>query len=480
MMLYDLFISHASEDKEDFVRPLATRLSEAHVEVWYDENSLRLGDSLREAIDQGLARSRFGIVVLSPNFFKKNWAQRELNGLVAREMIGNERVILPIWHGVTKEDVCVYSPPLADVVAVSSERGIDAVVREILRVIRPQGSPLIAARDLLIEYGLRPPVVTDEWWLDVVQATNREAAWGYFPEVEAWGPWTYPLPDDTSTPLARGERLAWTAMQMQWESEASRLKISQMTEPEVVLDFLRSQPGMMEIAAEYPSMTASYAPQLVIDNFGEELEDSFEWLLHRSVEENKHYRETKSRYGSALTVNGLSPACEAYIALRHPTFGDYQPASVAEHYVSGFRGSPTSREYPVFEYLAWFLSDVSTWLPNRVRTFLIEGMRTWPSWVWGRVLEPSERAMGMEEYKKKGALQRCVYEAIRTGEIVLPEAARIDLETRIGIAQRILGLPEKPEMLLERFLAGKFIEGYVETIRGYQRRRRGKPRKKTG
>lgn len=303
MMLYDLFISHASEDKDGFVRPLAARLAEAHVEVWYDETSLKLGDSLREAIDQGLARSRFGIVVLSPSFFKKNWPQRELNGLVAREMIGGERIVLPIWHGVTKDDICAYSPPLADVVAVSSDRGIDAVVREILRVVRPQGSPLIVARDRLIDHGLRPPVVTDEWWLDVVEASNRSAARGYFPEIDAWGAWTYPLPEDSSTPVARGERLAWTAMQMQWEDEASRQGITQVTEPREVLDFLRSQPGLLETSAKYPSITAGYAPQLTIKGYGAELENSFDWLLNRSVEEYRHRRETNSRFGSGLTIN---------------------------------------------------------------------------------------------------------------------------------------------------------------------------------
>ena len=78
-MLYDAFICHASEDKNDFVRPLAERLRQEHVEVWYDEFSLNVGDSLRRSIDRGLAQSRFGIVVLSPSFFRKHWSQWELD-----------------------------------------------------------------------------------------------------------------------------------------------------------------------------------------------------------------------------------------------------------------------------------------------------------------------------------------------------------------------------------------------------------------
>ena len=77
-MLYDAFISHASEDKDSLVRPLAEALRDHHVEVWYDELSLQVGDSLRRSIDRGLAKSRFGVVVLSPAFFAKEWPQWEL------------------------------------------------------------------------------------------------------------------------------------------------------------------------------------------------------------------------------------------------------------------------------------------------------------------------------------------------------------------------------------------------------------------
>lgn len=109
---YDAFISHASEDKAELVRPLAEALKERGLEIWYDEFELKVGDSLRRSIDKGLANSRFGIVVLSPDFFAKNWPQYELDGLVEKEMQGGE-VILPIWHHVSKNDVLEYSPSLA-------------------------------------------------------------------------------------------------------------------------------------------------------------------------------------------------------------------------------------------------------------------------------------------------------------------------------------------------------------------------------
>jgi hypothetical protein len=118
---YDAFICHASEDKEKLVRPLAKSLSTLGCRVWYDEFELRVGDSLRRSIDRGLVNSRFGIVVLSKAFFKKNWTQYELDGLTAREVDG-VKVILPIWYGISRKHVMRYSPSLADKVALDASK----------------------------------------------------------------------------------------------------------------------------------------------------------------------------------------------------------------------------------------------------------------------------------------------------------------------------------------------------------------------
>lgn len=124
-MLYDVFISHASEDKDSFVRPLAELLRKENIEVWYDEFSLQLGDSIRQSIDKGLRQSRFGIIVLSPAFFSKQWPQYELDGLVEAEISGNNKVILPIWHGIKHQEIFNFSPSLANRRAVSSSQGLD-------------------------------------------------------------------------------------------------------------------------------------------------------------------------------------------------------------------------------------------------------------------------------------------------------------------------------------------------------------------
>ncbi|MDC4339584.1 TIR domain-containing protein [Acinetobacter baumannii] len=132
---YDLFISHASEDKEDFVRPLAETLQELGIKVWYDEFSLKVGDSLRRKIDSGLKNSRYGTVVLSEAFIKKEWTQYELDGLVAREMNGH-KMILPIWHKISKTEVINYSPNLADKVALNTSiNTIEEIAHQLADVI---------------------------------------------------------------------------------------------------------------------------------------------------------------------------------------------------------------------------------------------------------------------------------------------------------------------------------------------------------
>lgn len=132
---YDVFVSHASEDKEEFVKPLVEALELSGYKVWYDEFTLKVGDSLRRSIDNGLSNSRYGIVVFSKAFFDKKWTQYELDGLVNREMNGH-KVILPIWHLVTKNQVQNYSPSLADKKAINSSLStIEEIVEQLSEVL---------------------------------------------------------------------------------------------------------------------------------------------------------------------------------------------------------------------------------------------------------------------------------------------------------------------------------------------------------
>lgn len=133
---YDVFISHASEDKDAVVRPLANALVQHGLRVWYDEFELKIGDSLRRKIDKGLANSRFGIVVLSRDFINKGWTNYELDGIISKAVSG-EQVMLPIWHEITKQEIIAYSPSLADKVARNtSSYTIDEIANEIAELIR--------------------------------------------------------------------------------------------------------------------------------------------------------------------------------------------------------------------------------------------------------------------------------------------------------------------------------------------------------
>jgi hypothetical protein len=132
---FDVFISHASEDKVAVARPLASALQNGGLKVWYDEFELKIGDSLRRKIDTGLANSRFGVVVLSKSFFAKGWPNYELDGLVTRTVSG-EQVLLPIWHDITKQELIDYSPSLADKVARSTAtHTVEEIATEIIEVI---------------------------------------------------------------------------------------------------------------------------------------------------------------------------------------------------------------------------------------------------------------------------------------------------------------------------------------------------------
>jgi TIR domain len=99
---------------------------------------LEPGTSLSSSIDHGLAVARFGVVILSPSFFQKNWPKYELAGLKARQLNG-QQVILPIWHNVSVSEVLQFSPPLADMLAYdSSKHSIEEIAEGILQTVRPE------------------------------------------------------------------------------------------------------------------------------------------------------------------------------------------------------------------------------------------------------------------------------------------------------------------------------------------------------
>jgi hypothetical protein len=473
-VLYDAFVCHASEDKDAFVRPLAELLREQHIEVWYDEFSLRVGDSLRRSIDLGLSQSRFGVVVLSPHFFNKQWSQWELDGLVARHNSGSSDVILPIWHQVSRDDVLAYSPSLADKIAVDSCLGLDEVVRRLAAVIRPDGSTLVIAREHLLDHGYSPPVISDDWWLDVAAAAESNDMESDFQEPMGWGRWGFPLPEHSKVPAERGWRMARAAMQMGWQQEADSRPITQITPPELVHEFIASQPGLDITCAENLAYLVSYAPQLVIRGFGAVYEEDIESAYQRSRAACMLQREGNSKYGTALTTDGRSPTCDDEFALRDPDFGKYGAAHVACGFVEGnyVASGPPVIYYSHIDYAAWLISDESKWLPAQIRDMLTRGIAEWGVWPWDRQEQRAIEGFGFEDQSFTGEFANALHESNTRSALCVSSDACHDLEHRLTFSALILRLPEDGIELSARILESNFLDLYYAGIAKREKRRR--------
>jgi hypothetical protein len=158
-MNWDVFICHASEDKDSVVRPLARELAARDIKVWYDEFTLKLGDSLRQSIDHGLSKSRFGVVILSPAFFQKTWPKQELDALIGKQVGMGKKVVLPVWHNLGRGEVALQTPLLASLIAVSTDRGLNHVAEEIAAVVKEGEAddelfegPIVTTKDVLVRY----------------------------------------------------------------------------------------------------------------------------------------------------------------------------------------------------------------------------------------------------------------------------------------------------------------------------------------
>jgi hypothetical protein len=132
--IYDVFISYASEDRRSIAQPIARELIRRGLRVWYDDNALLVGDDLLKVIGRGLEGARYGVVILSQDFFLKNWPRYELNALLAKETI--RKSILPILHRISAKEMARHAPALANKRAVSTTEGLDRICDEIVKVVR--------------------------------------------------------------------------------------------------------------------------------------------------------------------------------------------------------------------------------------------------------------------------------------------------------------------------------------------------------
>lgn len=132
------FISHDSNDKDSVARGLAHRLTVLGCPVWYDEYTLKVGDSLRESIEKGIKECKKCIVVISPHFIANSgWTKAEFNSIISKEMVEKNHVILPVWVNVEQKDVYDYSPILVDRVGLKWSDGLDVVAGKLYAALIP-------------------------------------------------------------------------------------------------------------------------------------------------------------------------------------------------------------------------------------------------------------------------------------------------------------------------------------------------------
>ena len=454
---YDVFISHASEDKDDFVRGLAHALEARRIRCWYDEFTVQPGDSLRRSIDRGLLLSQAGILVLSESFFAKRWPAYELDGLVERftsvggqdSEEGSGSRLIPIWHNVDADAVRGFSPSLANLVSLQSGYGIEQVADRVMNALRPGGSALLFAyrefARLTEPYGWAPHIITDDWWLDVVETASSNDVEGTFQEPMGWGHWGFPLPAASREPQERGHRLAWAAAQMVWQRTGTRINISQLTPPTEVLEFIASCPGLAEACVKEPAYMLSYAPQLALPGQAGFLQDlvdeTFQWATSRlrglGIDPN-------TRAGRVRLVRDHS-----YLALRDVRLLEASPSHAACGWVQGeIHGPPVSVHDPI-DHAAWLVSEASAWLGKARRQVLIHGIVKWSVWPQWR---------NSESWRNQEKLLELL-EVDRLSDSQLSIVTEIVSE-RVSLTVAELNLPETADTLVAKLLKAGLVKKY--------------------
>lgn len=253
-------------------------------------------------------------------------------------------------------------------------------------------------------------------------------------------------------------------MQMAWQQEADDRPITQVTRPELVHEFISSQPSLTETCHDYVRYLISYAPQLVIRGFGGPFEDEIDALYKRSVEVAEHRRATDDQFGIALTTDRRPPGCDDEYVLRDPEFGRYEADHVACGFVQGnyVANGPPVMYYCHIDYVAWLLSDESLWLPTEIRKVLTRGMAEWGVWPWSPHERRAIELFGFENSNFTGKFAKAL-DGAGTGREFTPvtEAYR-DLVHRLGFSAQLLQLPEDGESLAGRLLNQDFIGRYFE------------------
>lgn len=359
-----LFISHASEDKQPFVRNLAEALKSEDIDVWYDEYEIKPGMSIRESVDIGLASCDAGLIILSQNFFKKKWTIWELNGFI-QKMLNGSAMLIPVLYNIKHENLLQISPSLSDILALSSEEGIVAIAQKVRDMLYPTKPVLIETREILNSFGLLSPDYYDNWWLDRIEFLGNI-------DIE-YIPWSFPINPPKASITAKSYRLAWACMRYTWISKAKTKELNQFTEPLDVLDFIAKTPGVESACKFNPDYLALYAPQLFF--YDSPLKKEFENRYSKSVTDIGS-TIFSTNFKCELTDDRKAPTCNRIFAFLDKDFGRYNLGELLRHFIEGERLGPRPSNLDYWDVLIKLCSEKGEIYPVRVRNVLIEGFHS--------------------------------------------------------------------------------------------------------
>ncbi len=118
---YDVFISHASKDKSIFVEELYKTISKLGVNIFYDKQEISWGDNWKKCIIDGTAKSEFAIIVISQNFFDREWTERELSEFLKQQNSAHQKKVLPLLFGISRQEMVSHYPDLEGIQYLSCD-----------------------------------------------------------------------------------------------------------------------------------------------------------------------------------------------------------------------------------------------------------------------------------------------------------------------------------------------------------------------
>jgi len=356
-----LFISHASEDKQPFVRELAEAFRTVNIDVWYDEYEIKLGMSIRESVDKGLSSCDIGLLILSPNYFKKKWTIWELNGFI-QKMLSGSAMLIPILYNLTHEDLLTISPALSDILSLSSEEGIISIVQKVRDTLYTNQPVLLETREILNAFGLRSPDFYDNWWLDRIEFLGKSNV--------QYIPWSLPMNCLTTHISSKADSLAWACMRYTWIAEAENMKLNQFTSPCELLDFISNTPGVEDACKVNTEYLALYVPQLFF--FKSRFKDGFEKKYMESMHDIRCVK-FPAGFKCELTIDGNIPRCNRIFSLLDEEFGGYTSSDLLRHFIEGEKLGPRPSRLDYWDVLIELCSEKGEIYPILVRNKLMEG-----------------------------------------------------------------------------------------------------------